>query len=179
MLADFYYYTEACNSSKENMQEISENFVLALNSSQYNAACIGVPECDARYVNITCGSTTSRRKRHEDAAIVKRQVVKYAYKVQFELSVPFQPANGQSDTERFIELEDIMFNMLNVIKNETQSGHFDIAGYHTDENSVRSRASEYACPHGTVSIHQKASCGKESTVQVALKCISKSYCMWF
>ena len=160
MLGDFFYYTGACNSSKENMQEIGENFVRALNSSLYSAACIGVPECDAKYVNITCGPTTSRRKRHDHSAIVKRQVDKYAYKVQFELSVPFQPANGQSDTERFIELEDIMFNMLDIIQDKTKSGHFDIAGYHTDENSVRPGVAEYACPPGTVSAKRKASCGK-------------------
>ena len=144
------------------MQEIGENFVRALNSSMYNAACIGVPECDAKYVNITCGPTTSRRKRHDDGAIVKRQVDKYAYKIQFELSVPFQPANGQRDIDHFIELENIMFNMLDVIKDKTKSGHFHMAGFHTDENSVRSGVSEYACPPGTVSKKLNASCGKKT-----------------
>ena len=75
---EFFHYSGNCNSSDAARDEIRNNFVQALNASLYSAACFGVPECDAKNVNVTCGPTSARRRREVDSArdqhaIAKRQ----------------------------------------------------------------------------------------------------------
>ena len=161
---EFFYYSGDCNSSDATRDEISDNFIQALNASKYNIACIGVPECDAKYVNVTCGPTSARRRRevdsaHDQHAIAKRQAQPNAYVVEFELSVPFQPADGQSDKDRYLEIDNIIYEMVTVLQSEVNEGLFDIDGFTTDGNSVGLGFTEYECPIGTRSKSEKASCG--------------------
>ena len=161
---DFFYYSGDCSDSEATRDEIRQNFVEALGASNYSAACVDVPECDAKYVNVTCGPTSARRRREDDSAhnqhvISKRQTQPYAYVVEFELSVPFQLADGQSDVDRFWELDDIMYEMVTILQSEVNMGLFDIEGLTTDGYSVGFGITEYDCPNGTKSISAKASCG--------------------
>jgi len=161
---EFFYYCGDCNDLETTRDEIRENFVQALNASMYSAECIGVPECDAKYVNVTFGPTSARRRREVDSAynqhaIAKRQTQPYAYVVEFEIGVPFQPADGQSEEDRFWEIDDIMYKMVIVLQSEVNAGLFDIDGFTTDGNSVGFGFTEYDCPIGTRSKSAKASCG--------------------
>jgi len=117
---EMFYYSGGCNDSEATRNEIKENFVQALNASMWKADCVGVPECDAKYVNVTCGPTTGRKRRNVDTlnsghVLDKRQTHPFAYKVDFEIIIPFQPAVGQTDEDRFQEIDDIMYNMLTVL----------------------------------------------------------------
>jgi len=161
---EFFYYSGDCNSFDATRDEIRDNFVQALNASMYSAACIGVPECDAKYVNVTCGPTSARRRREDDSAydqhaIAKRQTQPYAYVVEFEIGVPFQPADGQSEEDRFWEIDDIIYEMVIVLQSEVNAGLFDIDGFTTDGNTVGFGLTEYDCPIGTRSKSAIASCG--------------------
>jgi len=161
---ELFYYSGDCSGSEATRDEIRENFVQALNASKYSVACVGVPECDAKYVNVTCGPTSARRRREDDSAryqhvVAKRQTQPFAYVVEFELSVPFQPADGQSDEDRFWELDDIMYEMVTVLQSEVNMGLFDIEGFTTDGYSVGVGITEYDCPTGTRSKSAKGSCG--------------------
>jgi len=150
---EFFYYSGNCDGSESVRLEIAENFIQALKSSYYRSVCIDVPECNAKYVNVTCGSTTTRRRRNIDSAnnqhvIAKRQTHPYAYVVDFELSVPFQPAHSQSDEDRFDELDDILYQMVTVLQSEVKSGLFNIDGFTTDDYSIGVGIAEYDCPPG-------------------------------
>jgi len=161
---ELFYYSGSCSGSEATLNEIKENFVQALNASMWKAYCVGVPECDAKYVNVTCGPTTGRKRRdidnqHSVHTIDKRQTQPFAYKVEFEIIIPFQPAVGQTDEDRFMEIDSIMFSMLTVLQSEVTEGHFDINGFSTDEQSFGAGRAEYKCPLGTLSDSDKASCG--------------------
>ncbi|XP_052777955.1 sushi, von Willebrand factor type A, EGF and pentraxin domain-containing protein 1-like [Mya arenaria] len=165
---EYFYYSNNCIDSEEARQEIKENFTAALNTSLYRAVCVNVPECDAKYVNVTCGPTSTRRKRNDHAIvkknvkhaydIAKRQTNEDAYVVGFEISIPFDKASGQSDEERFVEIEDVMYKIHGVFEGESDSGHFDIEGLTTDEFSLGVGIGEYECPTGMRSTAMAASC---------------------
>jgi len=74
--------------------------------------------------------------------------------VEFEISVPFQPAHGQSDEDRFWEIDDVIF-----LQSEVNAGLFHIDGFATGGNTVGSGFTEYECPIGTRSKSARASCG--------------------
>jgi len=174
---EFFYYSGDCNSSDATRNEIRENFVHALNASMYRVACIGVPDCDAKYVNVTCGPTSARLRRevfsaHDQQAhmtIAKRQTQPYAYVVEFEISVPFLPADGQSDEDRFSEIDDIIYDMVKALQLEVNAGLFDIDGFTTDGYTVGIGFTEYECPIGTRSKSARASCGMLFFVSQLLK----------
>ena len=162
MMSDVYYYTGECNSSEANLLEIKNNFIDALNSSNYNAVCIGERFCRADFVNVTCGPTQSRRRRDTNQHnILTRSAYTFAYVVQFELLVPLNDSDTQSD---FPVKAMLLQEMVNEIQTEMDSGHFDInpGDMHIEDDSFGPGIPSYKCPKGTKARLTTGSCGKYS-----------------
>lgn len=159
--SEFYYFTGKCNSSAENVNQIKENFVKALSSSKFQEECVDVPECQAKYVDVTCGPVTSRRKRDLTHHLNRRSASKFAYIVQFELTLPYKAETGKSPDEIFAENEDLLYKMSNIIQQETDSGHFDlhIGDLQVESDSFGPGAPAMQCPSGTTPKTETASCG--------------------
>jgi len=143
-----FYYSGQCNSSAENLKQIQENFVKALNNSVYKAACLGNPNCRAEYVSISCGEVSGRRKRS----------IEYAYVIQLEIWVPFKRVVGQDDSQLFTETKSLLYDIADVIADETVTGHFDLDGLTVRSDSFAGGQVQYSCPRGTAT-QSSASCG--------------------
>ena len=144
-----FYYSGQCNSSAENLQQIQENFVKALNSSAYKAVCVGNQNCRAEYVSISCGDVSGGRKRS----------VEYAYVIQLDILVPFKRVAGQDDSQIFTETQSLLYDIADVIADETETGHFDFDGLTVQIDSFAPGGQvQYSCPKGTAT-QTSASCG--------------------
>ena len=158
---EFYYYTGRCNSSTQNLNQIKENFVKALNSSKFQEECFGIPECQAKFVDVTCGKTSFRRKRDLTSRIYRRSVAKFAYKLQFEFILPYMQVAGKTTDDVFVENEDMLYKMSDVIQLEVDSGHFDlhIGDLHVESDSYGPGFPSMVCPPGRFPRKETASCG--------------------
>ncbi|XP_053382454.1 uncharacterized protein LOC123540032 [Mercenaria mercenaria] len=157
---EFYYYTGNCNSSTQNMNQIKENFVQALNSSKFPEECVGVPECQAKFVDVTCGPITSRRKRDLNSNVYRRSVSKLAYTLRFEFILPYKPVAGKSPEDIFAENEDRLYKMSDVIQKEVDAGHFDlhVGDLRVESDSYGPGNPSMLCPSGTIPRKESASC---------------------
>lgn len=161
-MSDVYYYTGKCNSSKSNLHQIQENFIKALNSSAFNAACIGEPFCRAEFVNVTCGPVTTRRKRDTSQHHLEtRSSNKFAYIVQFELLLSLDKTN-QTIGQLFQQKANKLQSMVNEIQTEMDNGHFDIhlSDMHLESDSFGPGFPSYKCPVGMKTRMSTGSCGK-------------------
>lgn len=157
--SEFYYYTDACNSSKENLQQIQNNFVEALNRSAYHEECVGVPDCHARFVSVFCGSVTSRKRR--EIHINKRSATEeFVYVVIMEMVLPFQEDALKSNDEIFAANEEVLNKMADVIQQEVYSGGFDIDGLTLKSDSFAIGGAQYQCEKGLLPRPETASCSK-------------------
>lgn len=158
--SQFYYYANECNSSKQNLLEIQQNFVEALNRSYFNKECVRVEECQAQFVSISCGPTTSGRRRRE---IVRRSVTELAYRIKFEIVVPFTILPGQSPDDVFAINDQVLNSIADRIQSEVVNGQFDIPDLTTTANSFVRGYVQYKCDAGMLPRHETASCGKQCT----------------
>lgn len=156
--SEFYYYTGKCNSSEENLQEIQNNFVQALNSSKFYEECRGVPECKAEFVSVSCGPTSSRKRR--DSHVYKRSTGD-AYIINFELLLPFEEVEGKTADDVFTEKENMLYQMSDVIQTEVDAGHFDIPDLIVDSDSFAVSYVQYKCGEGMMPRQESASCGNK------------------
>ena len=162
LMSDVYYYTGKCNSSQSNLHEIQTNFIKALNASAFNSVCLGEPFCKAEFVNITCGSVTTRRKRDANWHHLRvRSSDPYAYIIQFELLLSMDQRN-QTISSQFVHKADTLQQMSIVIQNEMDSGHFDIhlGDLHLESDSFGPGVPSFKCPKGMVTRMKTGSCGK-------------------
>ena len=160
-MADVYYYTRKCNSSKANLNEIQTNFIKALNSSNFNALCIGEPLCKAENVNVTCGPITTRRKRDTyQHKLIPRSALSFAYVVQFELLLSLEATN-QSANQHFATRADKLDKMMGIIQTEVDKGHFQIHpnDMHLEYDSLGYGTPSYKCPLGMKTRLSTGSCG--------------------
>jgi hypothetical protein len=158
---EFYYYTGKCNSSTENLYQIKENFVQALNTSKFSEYCVDIPACQARFVDVTCGPVSSRRKRDINFHVYRRSVPKFAYRLRFEFILPYKLETGKSADDIFAENEDRLYKMSDVIQKEVDSGHFDlhVDDLHIESDSYGPGVPSMICPSGTFPRKESASCG--------------------
>ena len=158
---EFYYFTGKCNSSTQNLNQIKEHFVQALNSSKFHGECIGILECQAKFVDVTCGSISSRRKRDLNSHIYRRSVSKFAYKLQFEFILPYKQVAGKTADDFFAENKHRLNKMSDVIQQEVDSGHFDlnVGDLHVESDSYGPGNPSMVCPPGTIARKESASCG--------------------
>lgn len=168
---EFFYYTGTCNSSAQNLDEIRDQFVQALNSSHYQEECVGVPECQAKFVDVTCGPITSRRKRDIHSHINRRSTLMFAYKLQFDLILPYIAVAGKSPDHIFSENEDQLYKMSDVIQEEVDSGHFDLdaSDLHVESDSYGPGTPAMQCPIGTIARRESATCGELIIIYITLR----------
>ncbi|XP_052801058.1 uncharacterized protein LOC128231848 isoform X3 [Mya arenaria] len=152
--SEFYYYTDKCNSSDTNLLEIQENFVKALNSSKFFEYCRNDPNCQAKFVDISCGPTTSRRKRD----IQPRSDANLAYIVNFEFELPFNVPAGKSESEAFEEIEKLLFQMADVVQDAVDNGEFDMPGLRVKSDSFALGNAQLKCAIGMVGRQTTGSC---------------------
>ena len=159
---EIYYYTGVCNSSTANFRQIQNNFIQALNSSMYNAVCINEPFCKAEFVNVTCGPTTTRRKRDDYHGIFRRSAYHYMYTVILDLTVPIPVQSGLSASTTFAMKASLLTQMAMKIEEEMRSGHYNLplADMHLESDSFYQDMVEYKCPKGMKSRIGSNSCGK-------------------
>ncbi|XP_060568379.1 uncharacterized protein LOC132726983 [Ruditapes philippinarum] len=157
---EFYYFTGQCNSSTQNLNQIKENFVQALNSSKFPEECVGIPACQAKFVDVTCGPVSSRRKRDSNSHVYRRSVSKLAYTLRFEFILPYKPVTGKSADDIIAENEDRLYKMSDVIQKEVDSGHFDlhVGDLHVESDSYGPGVPSMVCPPGTIPRKESASC---------------------
>ncbi|WAQ94734.1 TSP2-like protein [Mya arenaria] len=125
--SEFYYYTDRCNKSDTNLLKIQENFVKALNSSKFPEFCRHNPYCQAKFVDVTCGPATSRRKRD----IHPRSAANLAYIINFEFELPFNVPSGTSESDAFEDTEKLLYQMADVMQNAVDN-EYDVK---TPENA--------------------------------------------
>ena len=157
-----YYYTDKCNSSEANLLMIKNNFIEALNSSLFNAVCIDEPFCRAEFVNVTCGPTQSRRRRdNHQHYLLKRSAYSNVYVLEFELLLPLDENNIETD---FQLKSEVFQDMVTALQNEMDNGHFDIqpGNMHIESDSFGPGFPEYKCPQGTKPRWSTGSCGKNN-----------------
>ncbi|XP_060578614.1 sushi, von Willebrand factor type A, EGF and pentraxin domain-containing protein 1-like isoform X2 [Ruditapes philippinarum] len=157
---EFYYYTGNCNSSTENLYQIKENFVQALNTSNFWEYCVDISACQARFVDVTCGPVSSRRKRDINFRGYRRSVPKFAYRLRFEFILPYKLETGKSADDIFAENEDRLYKMSDVIQKEVDSGHFDlhVDDLYIERDSYGPGVPSMICPSGTFPRKESASC---------------------
>ena len=162
MMAEVYYYTGACNSSRANLQQIKNNFIRALNSSQYASVCVNEPFCTADYVNVTCGSTSRRKRDTQHHDILRRSTRPFAYKVVIDLTVSLTSSSASSSGMVFALKANILSQMAMKIEEELQKGHFGMPGLdmHIESDSFYQGLVEYKCPKGMQTRMTSGSCGK-------------------
>ena len=178
-MSDVYYYTGQCNSSKTNIHQIQTNFIKALNSSAFNAVCVGEPFCKAEFVNVSCGPITTRRRRDiSQHHLHVRSADPFAYIVQFELILALDASAVQSD---FAVQAGKLQKMAGIIQTEMDSGHFDIhlSDLHTEYDSFGPGVPSFRCPEGTKTRMTTRSCGKIMSYYMlrvfAVTCVSLSF----
>ncbi|KAH3752981.1 hypothetical protein DPMN_187608 [Dreissena polymorpha] len=157
--SEFFYYTNACNSSEENLLQIRNNFIKALNSSAYRDFCSDGTNCDARFVQLTCGPVSTQRTKRKSKRAV-RASSDLAYKVEFVLDTLFEVKEGQTDVSRYQELEAMLYNMVEQLSSDVENGLFDIQGLAVDSRSLYVGFVEFGCPKGSRSKSTTPSCGK-------------------
>ena len=162
MKSSIFYYSDKCNSSKANIQQIQSNFIKALNSSQFSSVCVGEPFCSAEFVNVTCGPTARRRREVAFYERLRRSAHRYAYKVTFDVSVPISSNTSQSKSMVFAMKANLLTQMTMVIDQEIRSGHFDlpVAGLQIESDSFNQGLIEYKCPKGLRAKMASESCSK-------------------
>lgn len=157
--SEFFYYTHACNISEENLLQIRNNFIKALTASAYRDFCLNDTNCDARFVQVTCGPVSTQRTKRDSERTI-RAASDQAYKVEFVLDTLFEVKEGQTDVSRHQALEAMLYNMVDQMSSEVDSGLFDIQGLTVDRSSLFVGYVEFDCPKGTRSKSTTPSCGK-------------------
>lgn len=155
--SDFYYYTDKCNSSSENLLEIQENFVRALNTSKFFEYCRNNPDCQARYVKVSCGQTSSRMKR--DTRVYPRPE-RLAYIVEFEIILPLNIVNDETKQEAIARAEEMLRGVSRNMKKAAIDGVFDIPGLRVEEDSFAAGLPTIQCPTGMEPRTTENTCGK-------------------
>ncbi|XP_052226025.1 sushi, von Willebrand factor type A, EGF and pentraxin domain-containing protein 1-like isoform X2 [Dreissena polymorpha] len=145
--SDFYYYTDKCNSSAENLLEIQENFVMALSASRFLEYCRNNPDCQAKYVRVSCGPTSSRRKRdiHRNP-----RPERFAYIVEFEIILPLNIVDDETKQEAIARTEEKLSGVSRNIRRAAMDGLFDIPGLRVENDSVEVGLPIIQCPNGMV-----------------------------
>lgn len=163
--SQFFYYTGRCNSSVENLKQIQENFVQALNASVFHEECRDVPECQAKFVDVTCGPV-SRRKRDAEDVIVRRSPTSMAYKLRVEFLIPFKKVPGKTTDDIFYENEVILNRMSQAVQKEVNAGRFNlnINGLLVTSVSYEQGSARLLCPNGTLAKWDTGTCGRSETI---------------
>ncbi|KAH3713155.1 hypothetical protein DPMN_072941 [Dreissena polymorpha] len=153
--SEFYYYTDKCNSSTENIFEIQHNFINALNTSKYLEFCTSNPDCQAQFVSISCGPT-SRKKR--DTNVYRRATLQFAYIVDFEISLAYHSLPNETDNQAMDRISSMLDNIAESIHIATSNGAFDIAGLVVEADSFASGIPSVKCPPGTIARSAMSTC---------------------
>ena len=124
--------------------------IASITMSKFSNQCQITDDCTIENVNVTCGEVT--RKKQSLQEII----------VRFEFSVAFDYQSDVSVEEQYKSREDLVYGMLDLFKEDLQSGLFD-SGELTlvaDVNSLASGIDDFLCPLGLVPNYVRLSCSK-------------------
>ena len=113
-------------------------------------------------MNITCGPVTSRKRRGATSFDGRlRRSAKYAYVVDFKISIPFD-LQSMKAADAYSFYDDMLYDVTDQLDKEVQAGAFNIGlgDLHVDSDSFAPGYTELDCAPGTMQRVSKGSCGK-------------------
>ena len=167
---ELFYYSGDCNDPAAQ-QEIRDKFIAVLNSSNYHVLCSSYEKCRAENVNVQCGQTSRRRRSATTSNLTEVfpeiMVMSNTHQVIVEwdivMDIDYSKLEGLTTDQIWAMMEDQMYDMADVLKEEVEDGKFDLDDVESldlevDKSSYREGWPDMVCAQGTTQKDSTFSC---------------------
>jgi hypothetical protein len=162
-LGEFFYYTGSCGDGTV-LEQIKSNFIEQmkyLENNGFAGVCSDLNQCNVGNVSVTCGPSSSRKRRSLDSEIDNIRLKRAGSEIRVEIRLTSAWQNSNSSKSASFEFaKNIQKQIFDRVQDLSRTGKLTVNGLAPDSGSFVMGNPNPVCPDGLSIRLNSLTCGQ-------------------